>query len=128
MSEDIMPREKLLASDDLKMIFKTEGNKYNFILKTTETEIKSDFSILAIDKKTNLCSSINNLNLILSELGIDYQDSRFADSSWILPNESVKSLFRKARNLLSDMEFLKSLEDYLDLDRKEGEWENVCKK
>ena len=69
------------------MIFTTEGNKYNFILKTTDSEIKNDFSILAIDKKTNLCSSINNLNLILSELEIDCQYHQFGDSSWILPYE-----------------------------------------
>jgi len=111
------------------MIFKTEGNKYNFMLKITDAGIKSDFSILAIDKKINLCSSINNLNLILSELGINYQDSRFTDSSWILPNKSAVSLFSKAKDLLSDMEFLKSFEEYLDLDRKESEWENLyCKK
>jgi len=116
------------SSLNYKMIFKTEGNRYSFRLHTTNTRIESDFSILSINKTSNLCSSINNLNLILSELGIDYQDSRFADSSWILPNESAKSLFRKARDLLSDMEFLKFLEDYLDLDREEGEWENVCKK
>ncbi len=107
------------------MIFKTEGNKYNFILKTTDAEIKNDFSILAIDKKTNLCSSINNLNLILSELEIDCKDSRFADSSWILPYELGKSLYYKAKNLFSDKEFLAFLENYLDLDREESEWENI---
>jgi len=107
------------------MIFETEGNKYNFILETTNTGIESGFSILSIDKKTNLCSSINNLNLMLSELDIDYQDYRFADSSWVLPDELVEFLFRKAKDLLSDTEFLKFLEDYLDLDREEGEWENI---
>lgn len=111
------------------MIFKTEGNKYNFILKTSDSEIKNDFSILAIDKKTNLCSSINNLNLILNEFEIDCQDSRFADSSWILPYELGKSLYYKAKYLFSDKEFIGFLESYLDLDREEGEWENFfCEK
>lgn len=116
------------SSLNYKMIFKTEGNRYSFRLQTTNTRIESDFSILAIDKKTNLCSSINNLNLILSELEINCQDCRFDDSSWVLPNKSAEYLCCKAKDLLSDMEFLKSLEDYLDLDRKEGEWENVCNK
>lgn len=108
-----------------KMIFKTEGNKYNFILKTTDAGIKNDFSILAIDNKTNLCSSINNLNLILSELEIDCQDYQFDDSSWILPYGLAKSLFLKAKNLFSDIEFIGFVESYLDFDREEGEWENV---
>ena len=115
------------------MIFKTEGNKYNFILKTTDAEIKNDFSILAINKKTYLCSSINNLNLILSELEIDCQSAswrnQFDDSSWILPYGLAKSLFYKAKNLFSDIDFLAFLESYLDLDREEGEWENIyCEK
>ena len=107
------------------MIFKTEGYKYNFILRFIDNGIKSDFSILAIDKKTNLCSSINNLNLILSELEIDYQDHQFDDSSWILSYELAKSLFYKAKNLFSDIEFIGFVEIYLDLDREEGKWENI---
>lgn len=107
------------------MLFKTESNKYNFIVKITDTNIERAFSILAIDKKTSRCSSINNLNPILGELGVDYQDCRFADSSWVLPYKLVESLFHKARNLLLSPEFLEYLENYLDLDREEGEWENI---
>ncbi|MCK4352109.1 hypothetical protein KAW65_01750 [candidate division WOR-3 bacterium] len=106
------------------MLFKTAGNKYDFVLETINTGIKSDFSILAIDKKNKRCSSINNLNLILGELDIDYQDRRFDDSSWVLPYKLVNHLFHKAKKLLLDIEFLKFLENYLDLDREQGEWEN----
>jgi hypothetical protein len=109
----------------MRVLFETEGKKYNFALEKTDGELKSGLSILAIDKKTKLCSSINNLNFILSSLNISYQDYRFADSSWILPNELADALFYKARNLLSDKGSLILLETQLDLDREEGEWENI---
>jgi hypothetical protein len=107
------------------MLFEAEGEKYNFALEKTDGELESDLSILAIDKKTKLCSSINNLNFVLSNLNISYQDYRFVDSSWILPNELADALFYKARNLLSDKGSLLLLETQLDLDREEGEWENI---
>lgn len=107
------------------MTYKTEGNDYDFRLEITNTGIESGFSILAIDKKTKQCSSINNLNLILSELDINDRDCRFADSSWVLPHKLGNHLFCRAKKLLSDTELLKFLEDYLDLDREEGEWENI---
>jgi hypothetical protein len=110
----------------MRVLFEAEGKKYNFALEKTDDELESGLSILAIDKKTKLCSSINNLNFVLSSLNISYQDYRFADSSWILPNELADDLFYKARNLLSDKESLMLLETQLDLDREEGEWENTC--
>jgi hypothetical protein len=100
------------------MLFEAEGEKYNFALEKTDGELESDLSILAIDKKTKLCSSINNLNFVLSNLNISYQDYRFVDSSWILPNELADALFYKARNLLSDKGSLLLLETQLDLDRE----------
>jgi hypothetical protein len=110
----------------MPMLFEVEGKKYNFALEKTDGELESGLSILAIDKKTKLCSSINNLNFVLSSLNISYQDYRFADSSWILPNKLADVLFYKARNLLLDNKSLMLLETYLDLDREEGEWENIC--
>lgn len=115
----------LFFSTNCKMIFNKEGNKYNFILVTNDNGIESSFSILAIDKKTMLCSSINNLNLILNELNINCQDYKYADSSWNLPSGVVNRLFEESRQLFLDNEFIKFLEDFLDLDREEGEWENV---
>lgn len=110
----------------MRVLFEAEGKEYDFALQKTDGEIEGCLSILAIDKKTKLCSSINNLNFVLSSLDISYQDYRFADSSWILPNELADHLFYKARNLLSDKKSLMLLETYLDLDREEGEWENIC--
>lgn len=108
------------------MLFEAEGKKYSFALEKADGEIESCLSILAIDKKTKLCSSINNLNFVLSSLDISYQDYRFADSSWILPNKLAEDLFHQARCMLSDKEYLLLLEAYVDLDREEGEWENIC--
>ena len=107
------------------MLFEVDGKKYNFLLEKADGEIESYLSILAIDKKTRICSSINNLNFVLSSLNISYQDYQFADSSWILPNDLADALFYKARNLLSDKGSLILLETQLDLDREEGEWENI---
>ena len=110
----------------MRVLFEAEGKEYKFALQKTDGEIEGCLSILAIEKKTKLCSSINNLNFVLSSLDISYQDYQFADSSWILPNELADDLFYKARNLLSDKKSLMLLETYLDLDREEGEWENIC--
>nr|MBC8525970.1 hypothetical protein [Candidatus Cloacimonadota bacterium] len=51
--------------------------------------------------------------------------NQFDDSSWILPYGLAKSLFLKAKNLFSDIEFIGFVEIYLDLDREESEWENL---
>jgi len=108
------------------VLFEVEGKKYDFILEKIDGEIESCLSILAIDKKTKLCSSINNLNFVLSSLNISYEDYRFADSSWILPNKLAGNLFHQARRMLSDKEYLLLFEAHVDLDREEGEWENIC--
>ena len=110
----------------MPVLFEAEGKEYNFALEKTDGERESCLSILATDKKTKLCSSINNLNFVLNSLNISYQDYRFADSSWILPNELADDLFYQARGLLSDKESLLLLETHVDLDREEGEWENIC--
>lgn len=67
---------------------------------------------------------MTNVNLILSELGVDCVNSRFNDTSWkvsILEGEKLKA---KAVEFLSDKEFLRHVEDALDEDRECGEWIN----
>ena len=103
------------------MLYRKEGQRYNFIVEALD----GCFSVEAIDKLTRKCSFINNLNYILSYLGIDIDNPDFYDSTWILKDDLAKDLFNKMKKLFSDNETLAGLENYLDLDREEGEWENI---
>jgi len=99
------------------VIYKKEGQKYNFIAEAFD----GCFSAKAIDKLARKCSFIDNLNL---EVDIDNPD--FCDSTWVLNDALAKDCFNKMKRLFRDNEALTDLENYLDLDREEGEWENTC--
>lgn len=104
------------------VIYKKEGQKYNFIVEVSN----GYFSVKAIDNSVQKCSFINNLNCILSYLEIDIDNPDFYDSTWILNDALAKDCFNKMKRLFRDNEALTDLEIYLDLDREEGEWENIC--
>lgn len=105
----------------MPVIYEKEGQKYNFMIEACN----GYFSVKAVDKLTQNCSFINNLNYILSYLEINVDNSDFYDSTWILSDVLAKDCFNKVGRLFSDNEALADLENYLDLDREEGEWENI---
>ena len=98
-----------------------EGKKYRLEVFSRD----SGFAIRAICKSSRRYSCINNLNTILSELGVDPEDPKFEDSWWELPTiEEAEELTDHAKELLRDRKFLFYLEGKLDEDRSYGEWEN----
>ncbi len=109
------------------MFFK--GNKYNFEMIYKEfNKNKCSWTLKAICKKTNCYSGINNLNPVLSELGIseDTTYGRFEDSSrWEVSKQEMKEFNKNAKSFLTSKKYLKYLENKLDEDRSQGEWENV---
>jgi len=102
-----------------------QGAKYDYkiILDNEENLRHCDFSIIAVCKQTNRCSSINNLNPILSELAVDPANPKYEDSSWCLSDAEGRRLFKKAAALLDSSDYIKYLEGRLDEDRACGEWE-----
>lgn len=105
-----------------------EGDRYNFEVICKEVNKGHFWTLRAICKKTNSCSGINNLNPILSELGIDEDKicGRFEDSSrWDVSKQEMKNFNKITKTFLTDKNYLKYLENKLDEDRVQGEWENV---
>ena len=106
-----------------------EGNKYNFKIICKEfNENECYWTLKAICKEMNCYSGINNLNPILSELGIDEDVicGRFEDSSlWKVSKREIKKFNKITKSFLTREKYLKYLENKLDEDRGQGEWENV---
>ena len=106
-----------------------EGNEYNF--KIIDKEINKNecsWTLKSICKQTNVYSVINNLNPILSELGIgeDTICGRFEDSSlWKISKREMEKFNKITKTFLTNKNYLKYLENKLDGDRCQGEWENV---
>lgn len=104
-------------------IFK--GIKYNFrILVSLVGQKQSLFAIKATHKQTKRTSFISTVNVILSELNINSDVPRFWESEWLLDKEETSGLITSTEQLFSDKKFLLYLERYLDLDRRQSEWEN----
>jgi hypothetical protein len=100
------------------------GRKY--IYKIDQHKLGENFSLAlkAVDKKTRRVSTINTINPLLSELKIDSNNNQFWESEWFVTKNEFKILLAKIKKILSDKEYLKYFESYLDKDRIEGEWEN----
>lgn len=111
----------------MKTYFK--GNKYNFkIIYKEFNKNECSWTLKAICKETNCYSGVNNLNPVLSELGIDEGTicGRFEDSSiWEVSKQEMKEFNKIAKSFLTSKKYLKYLENKLDEDRRQGEWENV---
>jgi hypothetical protein len=100
------------------------GKKYRFIAEFEPQGKTVFFGLIAIDKKTKRCSTINSLNWILSELQVDLNDSRFCENGWELSIMEATKLQNIVEKLLTDTDSVKSLESVLDEDRSCGEWAN----
>lgn len=105
------------------------GDNYNFEIICKEfNKNKWSWTLKAICKKMNCYSGINNLNPVLSELGID-EDAicgRFEDSfGWEVSKQEIKKFNIIAKSFLTSEKYLKYLENKLDEYRSQGEWENV---
>jgi len=104
------------------------GESYDFrVYLKEESDDNSNcslFSILAIHRATGRCSSINNLNSILSELGVDSCQSKYEDSFWLLNKREGLKLYKFALNILKN-KYLTYVEGILDEDRASGDWEGI---
>ncbi len=103
----------------MKTIIK--GRNYNFCVVADGIE----FCIKALDLTSSRFSFINNLNVILSEFGVDIDDARVSESRWVVSKKQGKLFFKKAVNFLSDKVYRSYLERKLDEDKECGEWENI---
>lgn len=104
------------------------GNRYGYKIFIYPAGKEYDFAVKAIDKESRKTSWINTVNKFLGALDIDPDDNRlderFVDSDWIVSKKELKKFVRKTYRLFTDKEYLPYFEDYLDFDRREGEWEN----
>lgn len=103
----------------MKKILK--GKKYVFYIIAEG----NGFFIVAQCLFSKRYSFINNLNPILSELGISSDNNKYYDSRWVLTKNEVEKLGRMAKNFLSNVHFRNYIEKKLDEDREYCEWENV---
>lgn len=111
----------------MKIFF--NGNKYNFkIIYKEFNKNECSWTLKAICKETNCYSGINNLNPILSELGIgeDTIYGRFENSSeWEVSEQEMKKFNKITKSFLISEKYLRYLENKLDEDRSQEEWENA---
>ena len=112
-----------------------QGEKYSFDIVVENYSIDCYFHVRAICRDSKRTSCINNLNSMLSLFSPDcykseddyyawLDDSNYHDSSWVISKDEAKKLVKIAEKSLRDSSFLKYLENKLDEDRSEGEWEN----
>lgn len=112
------------------------GERYDFDIVIEKCRIDCYFHVRAICRDSKRTSCINNLNPMLLlflpdcyESEEDYynllDDSDHYDSSWVISKGEVKKLAKIVEKALKDSFFLRYLEDKLDEDRLEGEWENI---
>ena len=106
------------------MIERFTGDTYSFDLEVNPYGKKYEFNLYAIDRATLHYSIINDLNLILSWLGIEGEDPLAQDKSWTISKSKMTKFQQIIRDSLMDKNSLQSLERALDNDRADGEWGN----
>lgn len=102
-----------------------KGKRYNFIVEFSSIQSNYYFSIEAIDLKRKTHSFINNLNYILSELQLEEEDPRVADSDWEVSKKEGERFFLDADDFLNGEMNIMYLENQLDLDQELGEWNRI---
>jgi hypothetical protein len=96
------------------MITRFPGKRYDFEIRLDGDSRFSAFSIRAICKDTLKYSSINNLNTILSILGIDADNRKYEDSWWELTTREANKLATIIKQDLPSPYFIDYLEGKLD--------------
>ncbi len=108
-----------------------DGERYNFEIVSEDLGDEVEFYIRAICKATRRTSCINNLNAVSSQLLTERQIENYDDhpefhgSTWFVTKRKAANLTKKAKAYLSDSNSLSYLENEIDDDRYEGEWENI---
>lgn len=106
------------------MVIQFPGSRYDFEIRTDSYRRCSTFSVRAISKDNRRYSSINNLNAVLSELGVNADNPKYEDSLWELGTKEADRLIDVMAVRLSSPRFVRYLECRLDDDRRCGEWAN----
>ena len=101
------------------------GNNYRFIVNSFNCSDGFSFYIEARHKNTNRHSLINNVNCILSGLGVNAYNNKFWESEWVVTKMQSDKFFKIAIDFLADKDFLPYVEKQLDLDRNLGEWNKI---
>lgn len=115
-------------STEYKLITKKFiGKKYMFEIVSEGEKDDVLFFIRAVHKTSKRTSCINNLNVVLSEFGIEEVSNKFGYSSWIVTKKEALFFTKTAKSFLSSLSFRNYLEMRLDEDRECGEWENFCR-
>ncbi|MFH7024722.1 MAG: hypothetical protein ACHBN1_04795 [Heteroscytonema crispum UTEX LB 1556] len=96
-----------------------QGSRYDFCLTYTQTW----FEITATLRHSNKRSTINTLNYILSAFDIDPDSSNAENPEWSGTPQQVQAWVQTAERLFGNKLFLEGLEQALDQDRQQGEWE-----
>ena len=103
------------------------GEKYLFEVKSEPVGRRFTFVITAIDRHSGRQSHINNLNGVLGELGLDENDRRSEESSWVVSSKERERFHQIAEQMFRSRYMLKQIESTLDEDRMLGEWSNIRK-
>lgn len=102
-----------------------EGGRYWYEIVQVAARTRVVFEIRAISYHSGRLSHINTLNPILSLFGLSEQDSRCGESDWLLSKKRAKQYQRLFAQALADGWFRGQLENVLDEDRQQSEWEAV---
>jgi hypothetical protein len=95
------------------------GSRYDFCITFSHTW----FEMTATFRQSKQHSTINTLNYILSAFDIEPNSNNAEESDWSGTPQQVQAWIQTAQSLFGDKLFLEGLEQALDEDRKEGEWE-----
>jgi hypothetical protein len=98
------------------------GNRYNFQVQVEK--LKSDFlfEINSQHIESKCKSTITNLNFLISELIHPVLDIIVEENSLSLTKMQSEKLFKKASICFRNKSWIRALEESLDHDRNESEW------
>jgi hypothetical protein len=104
------------------MIEQLDGEFYWYNLEWEPNKKRYIFQIRAIDKRTRRYSLITNVTHVMGLLGVE-DKPRFEETHWIITERELQSFSKAFKSVLCKPRQLKHLENELDEDREDGEWE-----
>ena len=110
---------------NVQILFSSDSYDYMASFYASHADGKMWFELDATCKRTGRTSAINTVNDVISYFCVNQNEERFEGSSWRLMKEEILG-FRRWVNMLVDMDDLSWLDEALDADRREGEWENLA--